>query len=63
MNIDDLNELCREIAEETSGMGFDRLIDEIEMQEEDEMMLSLGPRAFGPDFDDENGLEPYNWER
>jgi hypothetical protein len=50
---DDLNDNLRDFAEDAESMGFDELVKRIEQDEDDEMMLALGPRAFGPDFDDE----------
>jgi len=63
---DDLNDNLRDFAEDAEAMGFDELVKRIEQDEEDEMMLALGPRAFGPDPDDEgandcDGL--FYWER
>ena len=49
---DDLNDNLRDYAEDAEAMGFDELVKQIE-DEEDDMMLALGPRAFGPDPDDE----------
>jgi hypothetical protein len=51
---DDLNDNLRDFAEDAEAMGFDELVKRIE-DEEDDMMLALGPRAFGPDPDDEGG--------
>jgi hypothetical protein len=50
---DDLNDNLRDYAEDAESMGFDELVKQIEDDEDDEMMLALGPRAFGPDYDDE----------
>jgi hypothetical protein len=41
-------------------MGFDELVKQIEDDEDDEMMLALGPRAFGSDSDDCDGL--FYWD-
>jgi len=49
---DDLNDNLRDFAEDAEAMGFDELVKQIEDDEDDEMMLALGPRAFGPDADD-----------
>ena len=60
--IDEINDLCREIAEETMADRINELADEIEQEELDNYMLALGPRAFGPDpgADDCGGL--FYWE-
>jgi len=62
---DDLNDNLRDFAEDAEAMGFDELVKQIEQDEEDDMMLALGPRAFGPDADeganDCDGL--FYWER
>ena len=60
--IDELNDLCREIAEETMADNIERLVDELEEEELDAYMLSLGPRAYGPDpgADDVSGL--FYWD-
>ena len=49
MTEDEVNALCREISEAT-------LADEIE----EEYMAALGPRAHGPDIDEDAG--PWWWE-
>ena len=66
MTLYELNELCREIAEETAAERMREYISEVESDEEDLMMAALGPRAFGPDIDDEGsddcgGL--FYWEK
>lgn len=53
MSVDDINELCREIAEETLAQRVDEYIAQLEEDELDRMMLAMGPRAFGPDADDD----------
>ena len=50
--LDEINELCKEIAEETMADEIDALVDELEAEELDAMMLAMGPRAFGPDIDE-----------
>lgn len=52
---DDVNDLLADVAEQAESMGFDALVQKIEQEEEDDYYLSLGPRAFGPDADDEDG--------
>ena len=42
---DDVFDARLELAEN----NLNELIDRLEQEEEDEMMLALGPRAFGPD--------------
>lgn len=62
---DDLNDNLRDFAEDAEAMGFDELVKRIE-DEEDDMMLALGPRAFGPDPDDEGANDSdglFYWER
>ncbi len=61
-DIDRINELCREIAEETMEDEMAALVEELEELELDNMMLTLGPRAYGPDAgaDDSGGL--FYWD-
>ena len=66
MTLYELNELCREIAEETATERLKEYMDELEFEEDERMMAALGPRAFGPDIDDEGsddcgGL--FYWEK
>jgi hypothetical protein len=60
--LDEINDLCREIAEETMEDNITVLVDKLEEEELDNMMLALGPRAFGPDpgADDCDGL--FYWD-
>ena len=62
LTLDEINDLCREIAEETMADRINELADEIEQEELDNYMLALGPRAFGPDpgADDCDGL--FYWD-
>ncbi len=62
LSIDELNALCAEIAEETMEDEVAAMVDAIEEEELDNYMLSLGPRAFGPDAgsDDCGGL--FYWD-
>jgi len=63
---DDMNDTLRDFAEDAEAMGFDELVNQIEQDEEDEMMLALGPRAYGPDPDDEGANDSdglFYWER
>ena len=46
--IEEINDLCREIAEETMADN----VDDLEDEELNNMMLAMGPRAFGPDADE-----------
>ena len=55
---DDLNDNLRDYAEDAEAMGFDELVKRIEQDEDDDMMLALGPRAFGPDA----GAAYRDWE-
>ena len=50
--IDEINDLCREIAEETMADNVKTLVDDLEAEELDNMMLAMGPRAYGPDADE-----------
>ena len=66
MTLYELNELCREIAEETAAERMREYISEVESDEEDLMMAALGPRAFGPDIDDEGANDSdgsWYWEK
>ena len=46
--IEEINQLCRDIAEATMADHVDAVVEE----ELDKMMLAMGPRAFGPDADE-----------
>lgn len=61
-DIDMINDLCREIAEETMEDEVAAMADALEEEELDNMMLALGPRAYGPDpgADDSGGL--FYWD-
>lgn len=50
--IEEINELCREIAEETMADHINELVEQLEEEELDNMMLAMGPRAYGPDMDE-----------
>lgn len=58
----EINALCAEIAEETMADAVEALVADIEQEEYDNYMLSLGPRAYGPDegADDCGGL--FYWD-
>ena len=62
--LDEINDLCREIAEETMEDEVAALVDKLEEEELDNIMLAMGPRAFGPDADagadDSGGL--FYWD-
>jgi hypothetical protein len=60
--MDEVNDLCREIAEETMEDNVSALVDAIEEEELDNYMLAMGPRAYGPDpgADDCGGL--FYWD-
>lgn len=62
LTLDEVNDLCREIAEETMVERIDELADEIEAAEYESFMLSLGPRAFGPDEGANDSDGPWSWE-
>jgi hypothetical protein len=62
----ELNELCREIAEETAVERMREYVGELEYEEDCAMMAALGPRAFGPDIDDEGSNDSdgsWYWEK
>ena len=56
MNIDQINAVCQELSAEAAEDKVAALVDELETEELDAMMLAMGPRAFGPDPDDSQGL-------
>jgi hypothetical protein len=47
----EVNAICQEIALEAVESDVASLVADLEEEEINAMMLSLGPRAFGPDFD------------
>jgi hypothetical protein len=62
----ELNELCREIAEETATERMNEYIGELEFETDERMLAVLGPRAFGPDIDDEGANDcdgAWYWEK
>jgi hypothetical protein len=62
----ELNELCREIAEETATERMNEYIGELEFETDERMLAALGPRAFGPDIDDEGANDcdgSWYWEK
>ena len=59
---DDLNDNLRDFAEDAESMGFDELVKRIEQDEDDDMMLALGPRAFGPDAGDDDCDGLFYWD-
>ena len=66
MTLYELNELCREIAEETATERMNEYIGDLEYEEDCAMMEALGPRAFGPDIDDEGANDcdgSWYWEK
>ena len=62
LTLDEVNLLCRDIAEETMVERIDELADEIEAAEYESFMASLGPRAFGPDEGANDSDGPWPWE-
>jgi hypothetical protein len=58
----EINALCAEIAAETMADEAEAVAEQIEQEEYDNYMLSLGPRAYGPDegADDASGL--FYWD-
>ena len=66
MTLYELNELCREIAEETATERMNEYIGELEFETNERMLAALGPRAFGPDIDDEGANDcdgAWYWEK
>ncbi len=53
--IEEINLLCREIADTISVERMNEYADELDME-----MLLANPRFYGPDFDDCDG--PWYWE-
>ena len=49
----EVNAICQEIALEAVESNVASLVADLEDEEINAMMLALGPRAFGPDADDE----------
>lgn len=56
---DDVYNFNKEMAEK----NLDELVARLEQEEEDEMMLALGPRAFGPDFGDDDCGGEFYWDK
>ena len=42
-----------DVTESIENMGMDELINQLEQEEEDEYYRAMGPRAFGPDRDED----------
>ena len=66
MTLYELNALCSEIAAETATERMNEYIGELEYEEDCAMMAALGPRAFGPDIDDEGANDSdgsWYWEK
>lgn len=57
MNIPDINAVCQEIADQELTK---RVQDEIDEQEWLSYVAQYGPRAYGPDPDDSQGL--FYWD-
>ncbi len=55
LSIEEINLLCREIADTISIERMNEYADELDME-----MLLANPRFYGPDFDDCDG--PWYWE-
>ena len=60
MNINQINVVCQEIAQEAAEANVEALVADLEEEELNAMMLAMGPRAFGPDPDDSQGL--FYWD-
>ena len=56
---DDLYDARLELAEN----NLNELIDRLEQEEEDELLLSMGPRAFGPDRGDDDCGGEFYWDK
>ena len=56
----DINAMCQEIAQEAAEANVEALVADLEEEELNAMMLAMGPRAFGPDPDDSQGL--FYWD-
>jgi len=59
-NISELNALCQEIGQEAAEANVKAFVDDLEEEEYNFMMLAMGPRAFGPDPDDSQGI--FYWD-
>ena len=59
-NITEMNALCQEIGQEAAEANVEALVADLEEEELNAMMLAMGPRAFGPDPDDSQGL--FYWD-
>jgi hypothetical protein len=55
-DITEINAVCQEIAQEAAEANVEALVADLEEEELNAMMLALGPRAYGPDPDDSQGL-------
>ena len=55
-DITEINAVCQEIAQEAAEANVGALGADLEEGELNAMMLAMGPRAFGPDPDDSQGL-------
>ena len=55
LSIEEINLICREIADTISVERMNEYADELDME-----MLLANPRFYGPDFDDCDG--PWYWE-
>ena len=55
-DITEINAVCQEIAQEAAEANVEALVADLEEEELNAMMLAMGPRAFGPDPDDSQGL-------
>lgn len=56
----DINAICQDIAQEAAEAKVEALVADLEEEELNAMMLAMGPRAFGPDPDDSQGL--FYWD-
>lgn len=48
-----LEDILDAVREDIANDNTDKLVSELEFEEDSEYYLSLGPRAFGPDADDD----------
>jgi hypothetical protein len=51
-----LQDILDAAKEDMANDNTDKLVSELEFEEDQDYYESLGPRAFGPDLDDEESL-------
>ena len=60
MNINQINAVCQGLSEQAAEDKLAALVADLEEEELNAMMLAMGPRAYGPDPDDSQGL--FYWD-